>query len=127
MMNITAKPYSSFITRRSSLLLSSHPAAVDAEDVAVDVVARGRGEEDGRARQVRRLAPAPGGDAFEYLPVTRLVLLQRGRVVGAHVAGRDGVDTDAFGRPLVGERLGQLRDAALRRRVGRHRQAALEG
>src|SRR5215213_2600911 len=118
---------SSFITHHSSLLLSSHPAAVHDEDVAVDVVARRRGEEDGRAREVLRLAPAGGRDAFEYLSVARLVPLQRRRVVGAHVAGRDGVDVDAPGRPLVGERLRELRHAALRRRVGGDGQSALEG
>ena len=37
------------------------------------------------------------------------------------------VDVDAAAGPLVGERLGQLRQAALRRRVGGHEDAALEG
>src|SRR5205085_7701888 len=79
--------------------LPAQPAAVHDEDMAVDVIACRGGEEDGRTRQIFRLAPAAGGDAFEYLPVARLVLLQGRRVVGAHVAGRDGVDVDAFRRP----------------------------
>ena len=62
-------------------------------------------------------------------PICRLrvgVGAQRRGVVGLHVAGRDRVDVDAVRRPFVGERLGELRDAALGRGVAGHGDAALE-
>src|SRR5688572_3984298 len=45
------------------------PAAVDREDVAVDIVGRRRGEEHRRAAEVVGPAPPPRGDALEDLPV----------------------------------------------------------
>src|SRR5690606_8723951 len=42
------------------------------------------------------------------------------------VAGRDRVDVDPVGRPLVGERAGQPGDRVLARRVRGHQEPALE-
>ena len=107
--------------------LAAHPAAVDGEDGAGDVVAGGGGEEEGGAGEVVGLAPAAGGDAFEDLAVAGFVGLEGFGVGGGEVAGRDGVDLDAFGGPLVGEGLGELGDAAFGGGVGGDADAALEG
>src|SRR5579862_307055 len=96
---------------------ASEPAAIDDEDVAIDVIRCGRREEHGRTREIGRRAPPAGGNAFADLPRARVVGPQLRRVVRDHVAGRDRVDVDAAARPLVGERLGELRDAALRGRI----------
>src|SRR4051812_22907680 len=71
--------------RRNCPRSSPHPAAVHDEQVAVDVRRGGRGEEDGGAGDILRVAPAAGGDAFENLPVARLVRDQRGVQVGGDV------------------------------------------
>ena len=76
--------------------------------------------------EVFRLAPASGGDAFEDLAVAGLVSLQGFGVGGVDVAGGDSVDLNVFGRPLVGEGLGELGDAALAGGVGGDADAALE-
>src|SRR6188472_1110777 len=65
------------------------PATVHRQDRAMHVVRRRAGEEYCGARQVVRLAPAPGRDALEDGAVAHRVLAQRRGVVGAHVAGRD--------------------------------------
>ena len=72
------------------------------------------------------MAPAAGGDAFEDLAVAGLVGLEGFGVGGGEVAGSDGVDLDALGRPLVGEGLGELGDSALAGGVGGDADAALE-
>ena len=92
------------------------PAAVDGENVAVDIIRAPRGEEHGRAAEIGRLAPAARRDALEDLAVARLVGLQRGGVVGGDVARRDRVDVDALRCPLVGQQLGQPGDARSWRR-----------
>ena len=107
--------------------LPAHPAAVHGEDGAGDVVRGSRGEEQGCAGEVFGLTPATGRDALEDLAAARLVRLQGLGVAGGKVAGCDGVDLDALGGPFVGERLGELSDAAFAGRVGRDADAALEG
>ena len=47
------------------------------------IVARRRCQEDRRAGEIRRLAPARSGEAFEDLPVARFIALQCAGVVGA--------------------------------------------
>ena len=59
--------------------------------------------------------------------VTGWVILQCFGNVGADIAGRDGVDLDSMRRPFIGQRLGQLADAALAGRIARHGDAALKG
>ena len=89
----------------------------DAAAVHVDEVGGGRGEKHHGAGQVGRLAPAARRNARGDLLVSHGVVEERLRVVRAHVARRDRVDVDAAAGPLVCERLGELRDAALARRV----------
>src|SRR6266545_7620813 len=80
-----------------------HPSAVDDEQVTAHVVARPRGEVDGGSGDVFGVAPTAGRDTLENLTIARFVFAKRFGVGGADVAGRDGVDVDAFGAPLVGE------------------------
>ncbi len=54
-----------------------------------------------------------GGAAEEDFEGARGVGLKGGGVVGAQVAGSDGVHRNAVGGPFVGEGLGELADAAL--------------
>jgi hypothetical protein len=111
---------------RAEQMLSAHPAAVHGEDSAGDVVAGGRTEVEGGAGDVFGLAPAGGGDALEDLAVAGFVGLEGLGIGGCEVAGCDGVDLDAFGGPLVGERLGELGDAAFAGGVGGYANASLK-
>ena len=106
--------------------LPSHPAAIDGEHRAGDVVAGGATEIEGGTGDVLRLAPAGGGDALEDLAVAGLVGLQGFGVGGGEVAGGDGVDPDVLWRPLVGEGFCELRDAAFAGRVGGDADASLK-
>lgn len=107
--------------------LAVEPAAIDDEDVAVDVVGGAGGEEDGGAGDVFGLAPAGGGNALEDLAGTLGIIAQGLSVVGIHIAGGDGVDVDALGSPLIGEGFGELADAAFGCGVRRHGDSALKG
>jgi len=102
------------------------PAAVDWEDRPVDIGGRRRTEEDARTCDVARLAPAARRDALEDLTAARRIGTERRSVVRRDVAGRNAVHVDTLPRPLVRERLHELADCALRRRVARNRDAALE-
>ena len=86
------------------------PPAIDGDDRAADVVRRGRGEEDGRAREIVGLAPASGRDPLENLAAPRRIRPQRRGVVGRDVARRDRVDVHTMGRPLVRERTHEADD-----------------
>src|SRR5207237_10397299 len=98
---------------RGPLDLAPQPSAVDGQEVTVDVVGCGRGQEHRRSAEVLRPPPPPGRDAGEDGRVAGRVLLQRAGEVGGDVAGGDRVDVDPERRPLVRERLGQLPDRAL--------------
>ena len=96
--------------------------------------ARGRGRSRRRASTGTRRRPRcprsrPSGrpGCGRGSAAAHRVGLQRRRVVGAHVAGGDRVHVDALARPLVGERLGELGDAPLGRRIGGDEDPALEG
>ena len=69
--------------------------------MTVDIIARRRTEKHGRTAQITWLAPTSGWNSFQYLPVTRLVLLQRARVVRPHVARGDRVDVNILRGPFV--------------------------
>ena len=88
------------------------PAAVDGHDGAAEAIARGGDEEDNGAPEVGGFAPAVGGDAVEDFEGARGVGLKGGGVVGAQVAGSDGVHRNAVGGPFVGEGLGELAEGA---------------
>ncbi len=91
------------------------------------VVGGGRGEEHERRRRCRRPSPAAGRDPLEDLARAVRIVAERLRVVGRDVAGRDGVDVDPVRRPLVRERLRELRDPTLARCVPGDVDSALEG
>ena len=54
------------------------------------------------------------------------IVAQRDRVVGSDVTRRDGVHLHAVRGPFVGQRFGELADAALGRGISGHRDAALK-
>lgn len=91
-----------------------------------DIAARLAGQVDGGALEILGVSPPARGDPGRDARQPLLVLEQGLVHVRGDVPRRDGVDGDAAAGPLVGKRLGQLRDGALARRVGRHRQPALE-
>lgn len=103
-----------------------HPAAVDNKHIATDITRSLAGKIDGRPFEVLGRAPAASGDASRDAGQPLRVVQQRLVHVRRDVARGDRIDGDAAARPLVGEALGQLRDGALGRGVGGHREAALE-
>src|SRR5438445_3646240 len=80
---------------------SPHPSSVNDEHVSVHIVTRRGSKEDGSTREIRRLAPTTSRNAFEYLSIAGLVLLQCLCVVRAHMTRRDRVDFDSVPRPLI--------------------------
>src|SRR4030095_3869007 len=91
--------------------LPAHPATIYGEDVSVEVIARGRRQEDCGARQIVRLTPATCRNALEDLSITSLVGLQSSSVGSSHVAWSDSVDVNVVFGPLIGEGLGELSNA----------------
>src|SRR4029079_4675036 len=87
-----------------ALASAAHPAAVDRDDLARHVRARGRGEVDERRGEVVGRAPAACRDAVEHLLVADGIVAQALVEVGRDVAGGDGVHADAVRCPLVRER-----------------------
>src|SRR5258708_23087195 len=71
---------------RGGMELSRHPAAIDDQDVAGDVVGGSRGEEDGGSGDVGGFAPAAGGDAVEDCLAALGIGAELGGVVGGDVA-----------------------------------------
>jgi len=108
-------------------VLAVEPAAVDEQDVTIDVVGGGGCEEHGSATQILRCAPAASGDAFEDSLGAFRILLQRLGIVGGKVTGSNSVDLHTLACPLVGKGLGKLADAALGCSISGHVDATLEG
>src|SRR3954463_5517759 len=78
-----------------------HPAAVDHEHVAGDVIAGRRGEEHDGAGEIGGLTPPTCWNARRDLVGARGIVLELLGVVGAKVAGRNGVDLNAGGAPFI--------------------------
>src|SRR5580658_1547592 len=106
--------------------LAGEPAAVNNENVSADVVAGGRGKEDGSPSDILRRTPSRSRYTFKDLSGACGVILQSLREVRSHVSGGDGVDLDAARRPLVGQRLGELSDTTFGCCVCGDRDAALK-
>lgn len=108
-------------------ILPAHPATIHNQDVAAHVATGLARQIHRRTLEVLRGTPVSGrnarGDASQALRVRQQSLVH----VCGDVAGGDGVDRDALGRPLVGEALCDLAHGALGRGVGRDGEAALEG
>src|ERR1035437_2240310 len=110
----------------NSSSLPPHPPAIHRQYRAAHVVRRRRCQEHHRARQILRFAPASRRNPRQNRRIPHRVGAQRRRVVGRDIPRRDRVHLYVAPRPLVGQRLGQLRHPALRRCVSRHRNAALK-
>ncbi|KNC25521.1 hypothetical protein FF38_05536, partial [Lucilia cuprina] len=102
------------------------PAAVDGQDDAVDVGGRVGGEEQRRAGDVLGGPPSARGDPVGDLSRARRVGLELLVELGVDVSGGDGVDVETATRPLVRQRLGQLRDGAFGGHIGGSAEAADE-
>ena len=111
---------------RSLSASAGEPAAVAGVGVAGHVVRCRRREEDADALEVVRSAPASRGDAVEDRVVALLVGADRRGVRRRDVARGDRVDADAVLRELVRHQHRERLDAALRGRVARNEDAALE-
>src|SRR5258708_10319530 len=105
---------------------SAHPSAVNHEHMAVNVITRRGRKKHGGSTNVVRFSPSRRWDAFENLAVANFIALQRGGVVGAHVARRDRVHVHALRCPFVGQRFGQLHDRPLGRSIRRNGIATLK-
>lgn len=80
-----------------------------------------------RALEVLGRPPSARRDSTTDARQPLRVVQQRSVHVRLNVSGRNGVDGDALGRPLVGKRLCDLAHGALGRGVGGDCEAALEG
>src|SRR5262249_38867278 len=89
------------------------PTAIHGKHVSVNVVAGCGTKKNRGAGQIFGIAPASSRNALEYLTAAHRIVAESGGIVRCHVTGSDGVHVDAFGGPLIGERLGQLREASL--------------
>ena len=108
--------------------LSRRRPAVDRPDRAMDVgdVFGGQQREDLRDL-FRRAAPAERGIALDQLSVRTLWDLEAHVHGGVHATGRDGVDADVLAHVLHGQGAHEVRDGALRGRVGGGVGLAAEG
>lgn len=106
--------------------LPAHPATVHGNEFSRDVATGTASQKDDHALEVLRLAPSSGRDPSHDAGIAVGIVDQRNIHVGINVSGSNGVDIDALGHPLVGERLGQLADAALGGCIGGDSNAALE-
>src|SRR5580704_6209823 len=94
-------------------------AAVDDQDVAVDVIRGPAGQEHGGSHQVGGLSPAGCGDVLDNTAIGGGVGTGRFGDRCLEVSRRDGIDLDVVGRQLVAVGLGEARDAGFGRGVGR--------
>ncbi|KAH9836256.1 uncharacterized protein C8Q71DRAFT_761490 [Rhodofomes roseus] len=105
--------------------LPAHPTPVHDEQLAAHVLARPAREEDDGPRKVPRFAPPPSGDALRDLAEARGVLEELLVHVGRDVSRADPVHLHVVLAPLIAERLRELAERALRRRIRGHGEPAL--
>src|SRR5689334_23760235 len=111
----------------AALVSADEVAAVDGQDVAVDVVRGPAGQKDGGAHQVSDLTPAPRRDVLDDAAIGVGIGSGRFGDRGLEVPGRDGVDLDVVAGQLVTVGLGEAREAGFGRSVGGRAAAAEEG
>src|SRR4051812_20834547 len=87
--------------------LPSHPPAIHKQYMPTNIRTGPTGKIDGRPLEVLGTPPATGRDSGRDARQPLRVVEQRRVHVRLDVAGRDGIDRDALGRPLVGEALGE--------------------
>src|SRR5215208_4249832 len=75
-------------------------STVDIDDLAADVVGRGRGEVDTGSRKFIGASPPPRGSTPLHPGIEGRIVDQRLVHVGDHVTRSDGVGLDAEFRPL---------------------------
>src|SRR6185437_9490849 len=76
--------------------LSSHPAAVDGEDGAMDIITGGRRQENGRSFKIIGLTPPACGNPVEDRLAADGIIAKRFRIVRADISGRNAVDIHAL-------------------------------
>src|SRR6516225_10808613 len=108
-----------FCTLLRGFASADEVAAVDDQDVAVDVVRGPAGQEDGGSHQVGGLAPAVRGDVLDNTAFGGGIGAGRLGDRRLEVSRRDGIDLDVVGRQLVAVGLGEAHDPGFGRGVGR--------
>ena len=84
--------------------LPAEPSAVDDQHVSLDIVAGVGGQQHRGAGKVGGQPPAAHREFCSRIACgAHRIGAQSRRVVGGHVAGRDGVDVDALVGPLIGQ------------------------
>lgn len=111
----------------SRLPLPPHPATINEHDLPRNIPAGLTRKEDNRTFEIIWCSPSSRGNAFQDALRPCLVLRQRLDQFRSDVAGSNGVDSDSFSSPLVGERLGELRNPALGCRVRWDQDTTLKG
>src|SRR5262249_50978329 len=115
------------LEKRRALKSADEIPAVDDQDVAVHIVCRPAGQEDGGPHQIGDLPPAGRRDVFDDTAVGGGIGPGRLGDRRLEVSRRNGVDLDVVGRQLVAVGLGEAHDSGLGRGVGGRAPAAEEG
>lgn len=89
----------------SGIHLSSHPATIHADNLSRDVGTCCTSEEDHYSLEVLRFPPSASRDSGHDTRVAVLVIDQSDVHIRVDVAGRDRIDGDALGYPLIRESL----------------------
>lgn len=106
--------------------LSAHPATVDSKNFSTNIAARPARQKHNTALEVIRAAPTSCRNSRQNALSPLLIIDERSVHLRRNVARRNSIDSNALRRPLIAQRLGQLRNTALARCVRRNRQTTLE-
>jgi hypothetical protein len=102
------------------------PPTIHYQNVAMQIVARGRSQENNRAPQLLWRSPAGCRNSFENPTVPQFVRTERCGSFSGHIARRDGVYVNTLGRPFIRQCLCELRHTAFCRCIGGHEDATLK-
>lgn len=103
-----------------------HPASINSHHLTGNIRTRPSRQPNHDTLEIPRSPPSAHGDAFQDAPRAILIRNQRGIHIRLDISRRDSIDIDALGGPFVGERFGELRDAAFGSGVGGDGESALE-
>lgn len=106
--------------------LSAHPATIDSKNLSTNIATRPARQKHNTALEIVRAAPASRRNSRQNALSPLLIIDERSVHLRRNVTRRNSIDSNTLRRPLIAQRLGQLRNTALARCVRRNRQTTLE-